>query len=73
MTPDKFRDARKRLGLTQPQVAALLGVARNTITRWETGTHPVDETAARLLRLHLDGAPLPELPPAPGRGNWRHD
>jgi DNA-binding transcriptional regulator YiaG len=35
MTAKQVRDARKSLDLTQDQFAALIGVSRNTIARWE--------------------------------------
>lgn len=40
---------RKRAGLTQTDLGALLGVHRNTILRWESGECPVD--AWQLLRM----------------------
>ena len=33
--------ARKRLGLTQTELAKLLGVCRKTIFNWETGAHRI--------------------------------
>ena len=35
MTPKQVRDARKSTGLKPAQFAALLGVDRNTVVRWE--------------------------------------
>jgi transcriptional regulator with XRE-family HTH domain len=35
MTPDEIRAVRKQLGLTQVELAALLGVSRDTISRAE--------------------------------------
>lgn len=40
MTPD-LRTLRKQLGLTQAQLAAALGVARQTITNHERGKTPI--------------------------------
>jgi transcriptional regulator with XRE-family HTH domain len=40
---------RLALGLTQAELAAELGVARNTVARWEMGSRPISEPAARLL------------------------
>ena len=34
---EELRDFRVKLGLTQAQVAAELGVAPNTVARWERG------------------------------------
>ena len=36
-TPDALRAQRTRAGLTQESAAALLGVSRRSIARWETG------------------------------------
>ena len=49
MKPDDVRIIRKRLGVTQAELAALLGVTRETVTRWETGVRRVSPLAARLL------------------------
>lgn len=38
MTPVEFRTWRDRFGLTQSDLAKRLGVTRNTIQNWETGT-----------------------------------
>ncbi len=40
-TPEDLKRRRKRLGLTQTQLADILGVRRNTVTRWEVGILPV--------------------------------
>lgn len=32
-----IRSARKKIGLTQHQLAALTGVSRSTVAMWETG------------------------------------
>jgi len=52
MTGKQLRDFRKGVELTQAQLAELLGVAGNTLARWERGemTPP-----GRLLRLALKG------------------
>jgi DNA-binding transcriptional regulator YiaG len=44
MTAEDIRREREKLGLTQGELAKLLGVALNTVSRWEIGTrtpHPV--------------------------------
>jgi DNA-binding transcriptional regulator YiaG len=46
---DEIRFARKSLGLTQARVAALLDVAPETVSRWETGS----ERMSRVSRLAL--------------------
>ena len=49
MTGAEFARRRAALGLTQRALADKLGVHRVTLARWEGGTHPVLEAAARLL------------------------
>lgn len=53
MKAPELRRIRLQLGLNQTDFARKLGVARNSVTRWETGVYPVDETAARLARCLL--------------------
>jgi transcriptional regulator with XRE-family HTH domain len=50
---------RKMLGLTQGDVARLMHVSQNTVSRWEVAAHPPDnplvvEQLARLLHADLD-------------------
>ena len=55
VTPDEFKRRRRRLGLTQAQIAEQLGVAWNTVARWEMGIRRIPEMAVRLLgRLEQD-------------------
>jgi DNA-binding transcriptional regulator YiaG len=42
---------RKRLGLTQRELVNLVGVATNSVARWERGELGIRESAARLMRL----------------------
>jgi len=47
-----IKQARKKLGLTQAQLATELGVAENTVARWERGerrTTKLHEMAMQLL------------------------
>jgi DNA-binding transcriptional regulator YiaG len=37
MTPDELRAERKRLGLSQPKLAAALGISVRTLQDWEQG------------------------------------
>lgn len=37
MTPTEFKEARQKLGLTQPQMADALGVSKRTVAGIETG------------------------------------
>lgn len=49
MTPTAFREARRRLGLGTPRLAALLGVNPRTVRRWERGEQDIPRMAALLL------------------------
>jgi transcriptional regulator with XRE-family HTH domain len=60
MTPEEFRAARERLGLTQEELADMLGLRKNTVWRKEKGLQaiePRDELAieALLARTVMDG------------------
>ena len=52
LTPDTLKTRRKALGLAQADLAADLGVTRETVVRWERGTMEIN--AARMLSLALD-------------------
>jgi DNA-binding transcriptional regulator YiaG len=51
VSPSELKDIRKRLGLTQAELAKVLGVVPSTVAKWEQSIHPIDPTAARLLAL----------------------
>ncbi len=57
MTGDEVRTLRRRLGLTQTQLAEQVGVHGNTVARWERGEVRVTEPMARLLRLLAKARP----------------
>ena len=60
MTKDKIQAMRKRLGLTQMQLAAKLGVSFVTVNRWERGhVTPQPDRLQRLQELNL--MPDPEF------------
>ena len=51
MTGDEVRRIRRRLGLTQAELSEHLGVAANSVARWERDEMSIRPTAAALLRL----------------------
>jgi DNA-binding transcriptional regulator YiaG len=52
----QFRKARETLGLTQPQIGAVLGYPRKmTICDWENHRNPVPPPVARLMQAYIDG------------------
>ena len=51
MTGAEVRRIRKRLRLTQVQLAAQLGVTENTLRRWELEYVGVSDPVARLIRF----------------------
>ncbi len=60
MDAAELRDRRRRLGMSQRQLAAELGVAATTVARWERGERAIGN--AVLMRLALD-----HLAAGPGR------
>lgn len=48
---DEMRAIRERLGMTQGQMAERLGVALNTVSRWERGVMGMRESALRMARM----------------------
>ena len=57
MTGDEVRRVRRALGMTQRTFAEAVGVARNTVARWERDELTVGSTAAILIRLLGERAP----------------
>ena len=51
-----IRERRTRKGLNQQELAERLGVARNTIVRWEKGDNPPTEQKRKQLAKHLGGS-----------------
>lgn len=51
IAPVETRFLRKHIGLSTADFAQRMGVARETVSRWETGSHPMGAVADRLLRL----------------------
>lgn len=51
LAPVEIRFLRKHIGLSAADLAQRMGVARETVSRWETGAKPMGALADRLLRL----------------------
>jgi len=49
MTASEVRELRRRLNLTQEQLAQRLGVTVSTVRRWELGTSVPSPMAQRLI------------------------
>lgn len=54
---ERLKAARQKLGLTQDQLAEVIGKNRVTIVRWENGTSEINAKRARQLSEHLDVTP----------------
>lgn len=58
MTPAEIKQARASLGLTQDQLAAVVGIGargKQTVSAWERGVFAPSAQTARLIRAYLDG------------------
>lgn len=67
MSPEEFKEARRKLGLTQTELGALLDTAPQTIRKWEmadnrSSARSVNPVAARAMRWFLSGFRPPEWP-----------
>lgn len=67
MTPQDFKAGRKRLGLTQAELARILDTAPQTIRKWEmpeenSTARGVNPVAAQVMRWMLAGFRPPEFP-----------
>ena len=54
LSADEIRAVRERFGLTQSELARLLHLGANTISRWESGRNVQTEAMEMLLRLLRD-------------------
>lgn len=59
MTAAEVRRIRERLGLTQAELAARIGVHTMTVSRWERGVVNVPEPVGRLIRFVASAASKP--------------
>ncbi len=79
MTPDKIRDLRRRLGLSQAQLAARINavgpglrVHRHAVSRWESGrVQPSGPSLAAIRTVACDEAPALRREQAPTEGDLR--
>jgi putative zinc finger/helix-turn-helix YgiT family protein len=53
LQPDEIRSQRESLGLTQTKLAERLGVAQETISRWESGLVIQSRANDNLMRLYF--------------------
>lgn len=63
ITPDEIRALRKRLGFTQAQLAAEMGLTQMAIAAWETG-RAKPRGPARLLLAQFEAKADIQSPPA---------
>jgi DNA-binding transcriptional regulator YiaG len=56
MTPEEIRKARRELGLSQSEMAAVMGLrGAPSVSEWERGIRIPSGHAVRLIRAYLDG------------------
>lgn len=53
MTPDQYRIAIAKLGLSQQRAGPVLGVSPRTSQSYALGETPIPETVAKLLKLMI--------------------
>ena len=54
MTGKRFKQIRLTLGLTQKQLATLLGVWENTVAHWDRGDKPIPGPVELAMKLLLE-------------------
>lgn len=68
LTPDTIRALRRRLGVTQDELAARLGCSTQAVSFWERGTRtPTGLYAQAIRRLMAEFAALTSVPPDESR------
>lgn len=65
MTPAEFKEARRKLGLTAAQIAALMGYGAAPRVYEIEAREAVPPQAARLMQAYLDGYRPSDWPSAP--------
>lgn len=67
---ESVRDLRRRLGVTQDQLARRLGVRQQTVSEWETGLYSPRGASVTLLRMVSEEAgPEYRATPEAGTGD----
>src|SRR4051794_15927542 len=56
LLPEQIRRNRKQLGLSQREFAERLGIAEETVSRWETGALIQSRAMDNLLRIYFESA-----------------
>ena len=64
LTPQEFKSARRKLGLSASELGHILNTDPRTIRRWERddGTRPPNHIACRVMGWMLNGYRPPEWP-----------
>jgi putative zinc finger/helix-turn-helix YgiT family protein len=71
LAPEEIRRQREALGLTQKELAARLGVAESTLSRWETGAQIQQRSLDNLLRLYFELLEVRCRLSPPAQGHFR--
>lgn len=71
LEPKELRFLRTEMGLTQAQLAALVGKEVQAIARWEKGANPTDKSAEIVIRARaMQQAAESALPPMEQLAEW---
>lgn len=58
---ERLREARRAAGITQKELAERMGVTRETISRYESGSHPIPLQSMAALSVAVDGFEFVDL------------
>lgn len=61
MTPAEFKEAQRKLGLSDAKLARVLNCDSRTVRRWKSGERHPNPVAARVMTWLIDGFEPPEL------------